>query len=160
MKWKYLLTTTALLGTLGTGFYYRKEIGKAFSRTETAEAKENSADLHAIVQQVYQQTKPQTPEQFAAEARKFKEGLVLFAYAHSQDILAGKYDAELDQLIQHAGKYFGQLEHEGKERMHTLYGQLGDKMSGTLLRLRREICRGELQNMAKDVGQVLDKYQK
>ncbi len=177
MKWKYLLATTALMGTIGTGFYYRKNMRKVLSRLETAGATENSAGLHAIVQQVYQQTRPQTqkgprpfaqkeklsllaPEQFFDKARELKEGLVLFAYTHSQEILAGKYDQKLDALVQNAGRYFGKLEHEGRERLHTLYGQLGDKMNATLLKLRREMCREEVQNMARDIGQVLDKYQK
>lgn len=130
MKWKYLLATTALLRTIGTGFYYRKNRRKLLSRLETAGATENSAGLHAIGQPAYQQ------------------------------ILAGKYDQKLDTLVQNSGRYFGKLEPEGRERLHTFYGQLGDKMNATLLKLRREICRGEVQNMARDIGQVLDKYQK
>lgn len=90
MKLTYLLATTVLLGGIGAGFYYRQNIRKAFSRHEVAGAKNESADLHAIVQQVYQQTKPHTPEQFLEKARELKEGAVLFAYSHSSEILAGK----------------------------------------------------------------------
>lgn len=160
MKLTQILVTTALLGGMGAGLYYRQDIRKVFSPPEVAQAKDNSADLHAIVQQVYQQTKPQTPEQFVDKARELKEGAVLFAYSHSSEILAGKYDAQLEALTQKAGKFFGNLEQEGRERMHTLYGSLGDKMNEKLLKLRREMCRGELRNMSKDIEQVLEKYQK
>ena len=160
MKFTHILATTALLGGIGAGFYYRHDIKKAFSHQDVTATKDNSADLHAIVQQVYQQTKPQTPEQFRDKALELKDGLVLFAYTHSSEILAGKYDAQMDALTQKAGKFFGNLEHEGKEKMHTLYGQLGDKMNDTLLKLRREMCREEVKNMAKDIEQVMEKYQK
>jgi len=160
MKWTYLLATTALLGGIGMGFYYWQDIRKAPSRQETSGAQDASADLHEIVQQVYQQTKPQTPEQFREKARELKEGLVLFAYTHSREILAGKYDAEISRLTDKAGVFFGSLENEGRGQMHTLYGQLGDKMNETLLELRRKMCRGEIQNLAKDIDQVMGKYQK
>ncbi len=160
MKWKTILATTALVGAVGAGTFYRGEIKSFLTEKSSTHLATPGAtnDLQGIVQQVYQQTKPSTPEQFIRDWNNLKEGAIVFAYQHSDEIVAGKYDDRLNDLKQRLGDLFGNLELQGKAQMQQLYGQVGGKVNQALLDLRKEICQAEVQHLAVDIEGVLDKY--
>ena len=166
MKWKYLLATAALTGIVATGVHYRRELGAVLSGTALSSGKEPSApfagasppDLHAVIQQIYQQSRPSTPKDFQEQFRKLKEDTVVFIQGHAQDILAGNYDQDAGKLNRFLYHFFERLEQSGAEEFQRFYGQVGQKVNESLLQLRREVCQGELNDFARDLDALLDKY--
>ncbi len=160
------MATAALTGIIATGVHYRRELESVFSGTMLSSGKESSTpfaganppDLHAIMQQIYQQSRPSTPKDFQEQFRKLKEDTVVFIQGHAQDILAGNYDQDTGKLNRFLYQFFERLEQSGAEEFQRLYGQVGQKVNESLLQLRREVCQGELNNFARDLDALLDKY--
>lgn len=165
MKWKSTIALAGLVGALAGGTYYRRELSSLLKGTVAGTESSLPAlsaasphDLHDAIQQIYQQNRLATPQDFQKQFRTLKDDLVLFLHNNSSDIVAGKYDPEMKQLDKYLHDFFERLEQHGNEEMQKLYGQVGEKLNQSLLNLRREVCQGELDNFARDLDAVLDKY--
>ena len=145
---------------LAGGIYFHKtitqEITHFVEHAANVRSNENSLQYNPLIS-----TQPgnlTTPDDFKQEAKRLHDYGIVFLQQHSQEIVEGKYDAQINAFIKQAGKFFGALESTGQEKMQRLYGELGHKVNQTLLQLRHEACQEEVRQLQSEIDKVLEKY--
>lgn len=153
-----MLAGAVLAGGLGTAAYVGRgwiaEM-RAVTAQGTAE-KTPPEDLQGMVQKVYQQSRPKTPEDFIEQVHKIREDAIVFGYQNANSIIQGKYDVEIERIGKALGHLFRDISDQGTQAAQQLHGALGQKLEHIKREVRREICQPEITRIAEDIYTILD----
>ncbi len=128
----------------------------ATASAEGAAGKHSPEDLQGIVQKVYQQSRPKTPDDFIEQIQRVREDAIVFGYQNSERIVQGKYDAEIERIGKALGHLFRDISAQGTQAAQQLHGALGQKLEHIKRDVRREICQPEITRIAEQLYDILD----
>ena len=163
MKSKYIVAGFIAAAALGTGIYYHREIhGWTHAAPMAKHAREQrvrkTPELQRLLEQLQRRYSGASLEQVAEEYQQLRNNVVMFAYQHSNEIVAGRYDPQLERIQQQFRNMFAPLERKGRQELERLYGQLGSKFYDTLFGFRRELCQPEIEKLSNDIEGVINNY--